>query len=135
MLIIVFPTQFVFTTRFSSVKNAMSIAQSHTECYLAFRELCNAAQKSECYHRELLDEFDKYCLWAGNVGAAHSGKTEKLSLDYRLREASSYKDEVPKLYHFCISILAEIAGINLNMHTRLGQKILNYYKRSNRKGT
>ncbi|OKL55591.1 hypothetical protein UA08_09131 [Talaromyces atroroseus] len=74
----------------------MSIAKIHNECYLAFEELCNAAQKSERYH-ELLDEFDKYCLWAGNVGAAHSGKTEKLSLDYRLREASSYKDQAHRI--------------------------------------
>jgi hypothetical protein len=74
-------------------KTAMSIALHHADCYFAFQKLCEAAQGSKQY-RNILDEFDKYSLWAGNVGAAHSGKTYKLSLDYRLREASLYKEQV-----------------------------------------
>ncbi|KAN0073177.1 hypothetical protein V8E54_008397 [Elaphomyces granulatus] len=74
----------------------MSIALHHADCYFAFQKLCEAAQGSKQY-RNILDEFDKYSLWAGNVGAAHSGKTYKLSLDYRLREASLYKEQVFKL--------------------------------------
>lgn len=72
----------------------MSIAQRHQECYSAFQDLCDAAQGSERHHDGFSDEFDKYTLWAGNVGAAHSGTAFKLSLDYRLREASAYKDQV-----------------------------------------
>jgi len=70
------------------------IAQRHIGCHFAFQQLCEAAQGSKEYHHHLLDEFDKYSLWAGNVGAGYSGKTYKLSLDYRLREASFYKDQV-----------------------------------------
>ena len=70
-----------------------SIAQCHNRCHLAFKGLCEAAQGSPQY-RDLLDEFDKYSLWAGNIGAAHS-ETNKLSLDYRLREATLYKEQVP----------------------------------------
>jgi hypothetical protein len=79
----------------------MSIAQRHTDCYLALQELCKDAKNSALYHNDLLEEFDKYCLWASNVGAGHSGKTYKLSLDYRLREASFYKDQVR--YNFLLN--------------------------------
>lgn len=83
-------------------ETAMSIAQRHTDCYSALQELCKSANGSGLYHHDLLEEFDKYCLWAGNVGAGHSGKTYKLSLDYRLREASFYKDQVP--YTFFLNV-------------------------------
>jgi hypothetical protein len=74
----------------------MSIAQRHNDCHFAFQKLCKVAQlKGSIQYRNLLDEFDKYSLWAGNIGATHSGKTYKLSLDYRLREASLYKEQVP----------------------------------------
>lgn len=91
-------------------ETAMSIAEHHAECYAAFQELCNAAQGSDRCYNILREEFDKYVLWAGNVGAAHSGTTYTLSLDYRLREASSYRDQVlytspsyqrPRSHAFC----------------------------------
>jgi hypothetical protein len=71
----------------------MTIAERHATCYHAFYELWAAAEDFE-EQPALLDEFDKYRLWAGNVGAAHVGNTYKLSLDYRLREASFYKEQV-----------------------------------------
>lgn len=40
------------------------------------------------------DELVKFKLWAGNLGAGHSGETYELSLDYRLREASFFKEQV-----------------------------------------
>ena len=96
----------------------MSIAQAHAECYRAFEELCKApAQDSEWYRRELLDEFDKYCLWAGNVGAAHSGGTYKLSLDYRLREASTYKHQVPDDLLLSILIVPDRVNFSLGRKT------------------
>lgn len=71
----------------------MEVADRHASCFLAFNELCEAAVGSK-EHTVLLDEFDKYRLWAGNVGAVHSGRAYKLSLDYRLRESTFYKDTV-----------------------------------------
>lgn len=85
----------------------MSLAESHAECYIAFQELCEAEQGSERCHSYLLDEFDKYRLWAGNVGVAHSKETYKLSLDHRLREASFYKDQV--LHIFFLNTTARYA--------------------------
>jgi hypothetical protein len=72
----------------------MSIAQGHDSCYSAFDKLCEAARDTQRHHRQFQDEFDKYSLWAGNLGAGHSGRNYELSLDYRLREASFYKDQV-----------------------------------------
>ncbi|KAF2672436.1 hypothetical protein BT63DRAFT_452943 [Microthyrium microscopicum] len=76
---------------------AMTISERHEDCYASLGELCKIAMTSGNYHQHLTEEFDKYCLWAGNVGAAHCGKTYRLSLDYRLREASFYRDQVLKL--------------------------------------
>jgi hypothetical protein len=39
---------------------------------------------------DVVDEFDRYKVWAANVGAGHSGKSYTKSLDYRLREAKYY---------------------------------------------
>jgi hypothetical protein len=78
----------------------MSIAQQHEECYIAFENLCKASERSEKYRSTVVEEFDKYSLWAGNVGAAHSGKAYMLSLDYRLREASFYRDQVQHMLFF-----------------------------------
>ncbi|KAF2136882.1 uncharacterized protein K452DRAFT_322128 [Aplosporella prunicola CBS 121167] len=81
---------------------AAAIAMSHAKCYIAFENFITAIhdlayEKSAEYLVDVSEEFDKYKLWAGNVGAAHSGKLYKLSLDYRLREATFYKDQVLRL--------------------------------------
>ncbi|KAL0261610.1 hypothetical protein SLS55_003040 [Diplodia seriata] len=74
-----------------------SLAQHHVHCYQAFTRISAEVPVSTAHHDSLQDQFDKYKLWAGNVGAAHSGKTYQLSLDYRLREAPFYKEQACKL--------------------------------------
>jgi hypothetical protein len=79
---------------------AVLISEAHAKCYFSFEELVTAIQnpasnfKDQVPLGEVQEEFDKYKLWAGNVGAAHSGKRYEISLDYRLREASLYKTQV-----------------------------------------
>lgn len=77
---------------------AQLISQSHALCIQTFQQLCKAAADSErcpeSFQLALLDELDKYRIWSGNLGASHAGRTYKLSLDYRLREATFYKDQV-----------------------------------------
>ena len=74
--------------------------EAHVECYFSFEELIAAIQNPIRDFRDQVsigrvqDEFDKYKLWAGNVGAAHSGNRYEISLDYRFREASFYKSQV-----------------------------------------
>lgn len=71
------------------------IALVHNECQRSFEELCQSARMQEHELTEQLeDELDKYKVWASNVGAAHSGPTFRYSLDYRLREATLFKDQV-----------------------------------------
>jgi hypothetical protein len=73
----------------------LSISQAHTTCVAAFLALIKASHIPYTERsNEAQDIFDKYKLWAGNVGAIHSMKRYKLSLDYRLREASFYKSQV-----------------------------------------
>ncbi|EXJ71183.1 uncharacterized protein A1O5_06177 [Cladophialophora psammophila CBS 110553] len=78
------------------------ISSLYAQCYLKFEELVQAVPKdatraasSHSSHpfANANDEFIKFKLWAGNLGAAHSGRTYELSLDYRLREASFYKQQ------------------------------------------
>ena len=79
---------------------AVLVSEAHAECYFSFEELIAAIQNPiRDFHGQVSlgqvqDEFDKYKLWAGNVGAAHSGNRYEISLDYRLREASFYKGQV-----------------------------------------
>ncbi|KAL9101608.1 MAG: hypothetical protein Q9163_003147 [Psora crenata] len=47
--------------------------------------------------KDVQEEFGKYKIWAGNVGAAHSGRRYEISLDYRLREASFLRHQVLRL--------------------------------------
>lgn len=74
-----------------------TVYQAYSVCFEVFQEACTSAEGS-AHHHELCDEFDKYNLWAGNVGAIHSGKKYTLSLDYRLRGEPFYRDQVHKLF-------------------------------------
>ncbi|KAF2821596.1 hypothetical protein CC86DRAFT_458774 [Ophiobolus disseminans] len=78
-----------------------SIAQAHFRCVDAFHDLLS---EKGLHHeplnldaRPIHDAFNKYKVWAGNMGAMHSGLQWKKSLDYRLREASFYKTQVLRL--------------------------------------
>lgn len=77
-----------------------SAAFAHARCYRAFEELLDALQspsrdyKDQLSTGEVEEEFQKYSIWAGSVGAAHSGKSYQISLDYRLRESSFFKETV-----------------------------------------
>jgi hypothetical protein len=79
---------------------ATLISEAHATCYFSFEELIDAIQNPvRDFHeqaplKQAQEEFEKYKLWAGNVGASHSGKRYEISLDYRLREASFYKEKV-----------------------------------------
>lgn len=85
----------------SSVSESL-ISNAHALCFSSFVALISAIENP---HRDFRDQvpcileivqesFDKYKLWAGNVGAAHAGKNYQISLDYRLREASFFKTQV-----------------------------------------
>ena len=88
--------------KYSSGESAQRpIAEAHEYCYQLFNHLVNVAQRSQLFQpdkvllSQLLDELDRYQLWAGNVGAGH--QKYMLSLDCRLEEASFYKDQVCNL--------------------------------------
>ncbi len=76
------------------------ISEAHAKCFFSFEELTKAIKnpvrdfQEQISQQQVQEEFAKYKLWAGNVGAAHSGKRYEISLDYRLREASFYKTQV-----------------------------------------
>jgi hypothetical protein len=76
------------------------VAAVHTGCFLSFQHLVQLTQTTPelrddaAITRTLLNEFERYQLWAGNVGAGH--RKYKMSLDHRLEDASFYRDQV---YH------------------------------------
>ncbi|KAL1631839.1 hypothetical protein SLS56_004201 [Neofusicoccum ribis] len=90
---------------------SVSLAQRHADCWQAFTDSCDSASESTAHHENLQEEFDKYRLWAGNVGATHSGKTYQLSLDYRLREAPFYREQVSKLLEILTRQVGKTAEI------------------------
>lgn len=79
--------------------SSFSISEAHCACVDAFASLLEAAvalpsDQRVWSVRAIQNAFDKYKVWAGNLGAMHSGRQWKKSLDYRLREASFYKVQV-----------------------------------------
>lgn len=76
------------------------ISEAYAQCHSGFQELIDAI----CDHslatgrqeelKQTEDDFAQLKLWAGNLGATHSGKTYEISLDYRLKQASFYKHQV-----------------------------------------
>jgi hypothetical protein len=75
---------------------APPIASLHYDCMQAFSYLFDSLNHDEA--REYLpgfrEEHGRFIVWAENAGAHRSGR---VSLDYRLREASNVKGMVIKL--------------------------------------
>ena len=89
-----------------------SIALHHQRCYTGFADVLSALNivehpfKDSISFTDASNEFDRYKLWCGNVGAAHQGPNYRISLDYRLREAPFYKEQICGI----MSRLAETVG-------------------------
>lgn len=64
--------------------------------------------KSKLSPGVLLDELGRFRVWSGNIGAHGQGK---ISLDYRLREASHLRDRVIELLRSLRAVLADILSI------------------------
>jgi hypothetical protein len=84
-------------------RNLKFISHTHAKCYFAFEQLLDAIRHpvrdfgQQIPLKDVQEEFNKYKIFAGNVGAAHSGKLYEISLDYRLREATFLKNQVLSL--------------------------------------
>ena len=80
---------------------SLTVAEWHDKCVRSFSDLCGALQQPA---REFTDEISlpgvasqlgRFRVWAGNIGAHQHGR--RVSLDYRLRDASRLKDQVVEL--------------------------------------
>ncbi|KAF1833831.1 hypothetical protein BDW02DRAFT_648127, partial [Decorospora gaudefroyi] len=93
------------------------ISSAHARCFFAFESLIRALKQpardfqDQISPRDVHNEFDKYTIWAGNVGAAHSRKRYEISLDYRLREASFLREQVSKLLSTLEEKVSTAAGL------------------------
>ena len=71
------------------------ISTTYAQCHSKFQELVGIIGNNSLEElKRFADEFAKFKLWAGNMGAMHSGKTYEISLDYRLKLAPFYKAQV-----------------------------------------
>lgn len=71
------------------------ISAVYAQCHSKFEELVDIIRND--WREELkqfADEIAKFKLWAGNMGAMHSGRRYEISLDYRLKRAPFYKAQV-----------------------------------------
>lgn len=90
----------------SDVATRRPIVSAHLGCLQSFNRLLQLIPNSDLISpdtqlvKRVRDEFERYQLWAGNVGAGHS--KYKLSLDYRLEDASFYSEQVCVSY-ICVS--------------------------------
>ena len=83
-----------------------STSSLYTRCEGLFDTLAKAVSqqllRASLTNAKVQDEFDRFRIWGGNLGARHSVST-KISLDWRLRNAIELKEEI-------ILLLEEIAS-------------------------
>lgn len=83
-----------------ATQDSLTIYNYHAECLDSFHRLVAAIKshppeaKNQIHLNDLLEELDKYKVWAGNVGAGNMGKYWTLSLDFRLQDAVFLKSQV-----------------------------------------
>jgi hypothetical protein len=72
---------------------ATTIADQLGPCIQRFESVITALSDSSAQNARIVfvDEFDRFKLWAGNIGAHRLGQS---SLDYRLRDASHIQKRV-----------------------------------------
>lgn len=80
----------------------MDISDHHWQLARSFDELKAELQSPTGFNDQLsvsdiLNDCDRYTVWAENVGASKYGSNYSLSLDYRFREAPFYKDQASNL--------------------------------------
>ena len=77
-----------------------ALSYLHLAIFNAFHALLVATQSTDddiddqMSHKAMESEFDKYMLWAGNVGILHSGDSHHLSLEYRLKNSDFNYEQV-----------------------------------------
>lgn len=79
------------------------ISDHHRQLALSFDELKAELQVPTSFDNQLsvkdiLNDIDRYQVWADNVGASKYGNNYNLSLDYRFREAPFYKDQASDIH-------------------------------------
>lgn len=95
------PNKIIVATR-STPGRLGTINANHFETRSRFKSLLTAIKEpAALFTRELsdicvLDEYERYRVWAGNLGAHHPPQ-KRVSLDYRLRDAAFYKQRVIKV--------------------------------------
>ena len=80
----------------SGAKRKASIASQYDLCQNSFSKLIKNIETSNnpAVAQRLSEGFGKFRVWAGNAGAHRTGR---VSLDYRLREASHIYEELTML--------------------------------------
>lgn len=76
-----------------------NIADHVADCFKAFKSVFavpvgEAQDSPDKAGRKIKNEFSRFKVWSGNIGAHQRGKS---SLDYRLRDASHLSSEVINL--------------------------------------
>lgn len=88
------------STLFESLNDSALVATHARECIRHFEQVSKSLEKAEPHIKQKIprgridDEFGRFKIWCGNVGAHRNGKG---SLDYKLREASNIRGQVIKL--------------------------------------
>ncbi|KAL2072888.1 hypothetical protein VTL71DRAFT_12231 [Oculimacula yallundae] len=82
---------------------SMTLISTHyRQCHNAFVQLLSATSFPHPYEEQIStgqvqNEFDRFRLWAGNVGAPHLGSRYSISLDYRLRAAPFHRSQIIRI--------------------------------------
>lgn len=82
----------------------MTITECVTLCLKSFTEIVEVARPVAPCESRFNAEYNRFKIWAGNVGAHRVGK---ISLDHRLREALALRERVTGLLDELVESMAD----------------------------
>ncbi|KAJ8129160.1 hypothetical protein O1611_g4472 [Lasiodiplodia mahajangana] len=92
----------------SNIDMAPLISGYVVQCLQDFQTALKFSSPHDTAHQNLLDEFARFRLWTGNIGAHRKGRS---SLDWRLRDASHLRDLVVNLLTEMKNALHELLSV------------------------
>jgi hypothetical protein len=96
-----------------SIYAAMTVSSSERcgECVTILKDIIRALSDtkqggSRLKREQVQDELERFCLWAGNIGAFHAAHSS-LSLESRLKEADDVFDHIMALLEDLEEVVSE----------------------------
>ncbi|KAL6695032.1 hypothetical protein J3F84DRAFT_399904 [Trichoderma pleuroticola] len=96
------------------MKQAQTLPQKSLTVQKRFINLIKSLEENEIlndiYSRDATDALERFCLWAGNLGALREPNS-KLSIEYRLADAPEVRIEIHRQLDYLLETIDDVATI------------------------